>query len=114
MLQLYYLYCKFKHVKAQVEQQPTIMFKDHERKPLDESDVLSPALTNTEDEEAVVSPQEHNMMEIIHEVDSSIEMNSSKLRSKRTSGTQELMKAMTMDNRGRTQQFPMHDDVIDS
>jgi hypothetical protein len=85
MLQLYYLYCKFKHVKAQAEQQPSLKFKDHDRKLADESETLSPTLTNTEDEEAVVSPQETNMMEIIQEVDSSVEMNSSKLRSKRTS-----------------------------
>ena len=65
MLQLYYLYCKFKHVKTQVDQQPVVSFKDHERKPLDESEVMSPQLTNTEDEEAVVSPNENHMMEII-------------------------------------------------
>jgi len=47
--------------------------------------VLSPALSNTEDEEVMVSPHENNMMEIIQEVDSSIELNSSKLRSKRNS-----------------------------
>lgn len=47
--------------------------------------MLSPALTNTEDEEVMVSPHENNMMEIIQEVDSSIELNSSKLRSKRNS-----------------------------
>ena len=72
-------------MKAQIDNQPSVVFKDHDRKPLDESEVLSPQLTNTEDEEAVVSPHENNMMEIIQEVDSSIELNSSRLRSKRTS-----------------------------
>ena len=85
MLQLYYLYCKFKHVKAQSEQSPNILFKDHDRK-LEESEILSPQLTMTDDDaEAIVSPHEANMMEIIKEVDSSIELNSSIVRSKRTS-----------------------------
>ncbi len=52
-------------MKTQIDQQPVVVFKDHDRKPLDESEVMSPQLTNTEDEEAVVSPNENHMMEII-------------------------------------------------
>lgn len=106
MLQLYYLYCKFKHVKAQVETPGGIMFKDHDRKPLDESELMSPdKLTNTEDEEAVVSPQENNMMEIIQEVDSSIDLNSSKQRSQIPSQTNDMFdlypKQIASDHRPR-------------
>lgn len=111
MLQLYYLYCKFKHTQPGSTAPVAITFKDHDRKPLDESDLVSPALTNTEDEEAVVSPQEN--LEIIHEVDSSVELNSSKMRSKRTSGQQEInpyLKSMTADSRARANQFAMYDE----